>query len=110
MNTREILSAFGLTLWRSYGRWFACRPTEGPAFAECSAKSVRKLVEMIVPPPPVVLSPKAIESWAEKCLAAAYGKVKPESLAKAAFAAYGLFPSPEALSIFADAVRAWKRE
>jgi len=110
MKTREILSAFGLQLWRSYGRWFACRPTEGPAFAEHSAKSTRELVEMIVPPPPVVLSPKAIESWAEECVPSAYGKVNPDALAKAAFAAYGLFPSPEALGIFADAVRAWKRE
>ena len=49
MKTAEILSAFGLTLWRSYGQWFACRPTEGPAFAEHSAKSTRGLVEMIVP-------------------------------------------------------------
>ena len=110
MKTREILSAFGLQLWRSYGRWFACRPAEGPVFAEHSAKSTRELVEMIVPPPPVVLSPKAIESWAEECVASAYGKVNPDALAKAAFAAYGLFPSPEALGIFADAVRAWKRE
>ena len=110
MKTQDILSAFGLTLWRSYGRWFACRPGEGPAFAECSAKSTRKLLEMIVPPPPVVLSPKAIQAWAEECLASCYGTVNPQSLAKAAFAAYGLFPSPEALSIFADAVRAWKRE
>jgi len=112
MKTRDILSAFGLTLWRSYGRWFACRPGEGPAFAECSAKSTRELVEMIVPPPPAALSPspEAIAAWAEECAASAYGKVDPDRLAKAAFAAYGLFPSPEALSIFADSVRAWKRE
>ena len=110
MKTRDILSAFGLTLWRSYGRWFACRPGEGPAFAEHSAKSTRELVEMIVPPPPVVLSPKAIESWAEECVASAYGKVNPQSLANAAFAAYGLSPSQEELSVFVDAVRAWKRE
>ena len=110
MKTRDILSAFGLTLWRSYGRWFACRPTEGPAFAEYSAKSVRKLVEMIVPPPPAVLSPKAIQAWAEECLASCYGNVNPQALAKAAFAAYGLLPNPEAISTFADAVRAWKRE
>jgi len=110
MKTREILSAFGLTLWRSYDRWFACRPTEGPAFAEHSAKSTRKLLEMIVPPPPVVLSPKAIQAWAEECLASCYGTVNPQSLAEAAFAAYGLSPSPEELSIFVDSVRAWKRE
>jgi len=110
MKTREILSAFGLKLWHSYDRWFACRPTEGPAFAECSAKSVRKLVEQIVPPPPAVLSPKAIQAWAEECVASCYGKVDPEALAKAAFAAYGLTPSQENLSIFADAVRALKRD
>ena len=109
MKTREILSAFGLQLWRSYGRWFACRPSEGPAFAEHSAKSVHKLVEMIVPPP-VTLSPKGIQAWAEECLAAAYGKVNPEALAKAAFAAYGLSPSQEDLNTFIEAVRAWKRE
>jgi hypothetical protein len=90
--------------------WFACRPNEGPAFAEHSAKSVRKLVETIVPPPPTTLSPKAIQAWAEECLASCYGNVNPEALAKAAFAAYGLFPSPEALNVFADAVRAWKRK
>ena len=112
MKTRDILSAFGLTLWRSYDRWFACRPTEGPAFAERSAKSTRKLLEMIVPPPPAALSPspEAIAAWAEECAASAYGKVDPDRLAKAAFAAYGLSPSQEELSVFADAVRAWKLE
>ena len=110
MKTRDILDSFGLKLWRSYGMWFACRPTEGPAFAEHSAKSVRKLIEMIVPPPPIVLSPEAIQSWAEECVASAYGKVEPQALARAAFAAYGLSPSPEALNVFADAVRAWKRD
>ena len=110
MKTRDILSAFGLKLWRSYDRWFACRPTEGPAFAECSAKSTRKLIEMIVPPPPEFLSPKAIQAWAEECVTSCYGKVDPETLAKAAFAAYGLTPSQENLSIFADAVRIWNRE
>ena len=110
MKTRDILSAFGLTLWRSYGRWFACRPNEGPAFAEYSAKSVRKLVEMIVPPPPATFSPKTIQAWAEECLVAAYGEVNPQFLANAAFAAYGLSPSPEEFSVFVDAARAWKRE
>jgi len=112
MKTQEILSAFGLKLWRSYDRWFACRPTEGPAFAECSAKSKRELVRMIVPPPPATLSPspEAIAAWAEECVASAYGEVDPDRLAKAAFAAYGLTPNQENLSIFADAVRAWKRE
>jgi hypothetical protein len=112
MKTRDILSAFGLKLWRSFGMWFACRPTEGPAFAECSAKSTRELIEMIVPPPPAALSPSpgAIAAWAEECVASACGKVDPDQLAKVAFAAYGLSPSPEALNIFADSVRAWKHE
>jgi hypothetical protein len=110
MKTRDILSTFGLKLWRAYDRWFACRPGEGPAFAVCSAMSTRKLIEMIVPPPPEFLSPKTIQAWAEECLIAVYGEVNPETLAKASFAAYGLSPSPEALKVFADAVRAWKRK
>ena len=108
MKTRQILSAFGLKAQRrrdSFGQWFIALSNQSPKYR---ATSIRGLIEMVVPPPPVVLSPKTIESWAEKCLAAAYGKVKPESLAKAAFAAYGLSPSPEELSVFVDAVRAWR--
>ena len=95
MKSREILSAFGLNLWRSNDRWFACRPGEGPAFAEYSAKSVRELVELVVPPPPVIICPEAMKSWAEECLVAAYGEADPEALAKAAFAAYRLIPSED---------------
>jgi len=109
MKTREILSAFGLQLWRSYGRWFACRPTEGPAFAEHSAKSTRELVEMIVPPPPVTLSPKAIQAWAEECLASCYGNVNPEALAKAAFAAYDISPPDEFVECFVSACQVDRR-
>ena len=110
MKTRQILSAFGLKAQcrrDSFGQWFIAFSNQSPKYR---ATSIRGLIEMVVPPPPVVLSPKAIESWAEECVASAYGKVNPDALAKAAFAAYGLFPSPEALGIFADAVRAWKRE
>jgi len=110
VKTREILSAFGLNLWHSYGEWFACRPSEGPAFAEYSAKSVRELVEMVIPSPPPLLSPKAIALWAEECRAAAYGEVDPEALARAAFAAYKLTPSQEDLNTFVKACRAWRCE
>ena len=110
MKTRQILSAFGLKAQRrrdSFGQWFIALSNQSPKYR---ATSIRGLIEMVVPPPPVVLSPKAIESWAEECVASAYGKVNPQSLANAAFAAYGLSPSPEELSIFVDSVRAWKRE
>jgi len=107
MNTRNVLKAFGLTLWRTNGRWFACRPTEGPAFSECSASTARELVQMIVPPPPTVLSPRLIESWAEECLRSCYCKPDPQTLAKAAFEAYGSANDPEAIKVFADSVRAW---
>ena len=104
MKTREILSAFGLTLWRSYDRWFACRPTEGPAFAECSAKSTRELVEMIVPPPPGLLTASAIRAWAEECIAACHSReINPEALARAAFAAYDIAPPDEFVECFVSA-------
>ena len=109
MKTREILSAFGLSLRRRrdcFGQWFIA---ESEDFKH-EAKSVHELLETIVPPPPVIRTPGSIRAWAEECAASAYGKVDPDRLAKAAFAAYGLFPSQEELSVFADAVRAWKRE
>jgi hypothetical protein len=111
MKTQDILSAFGLTLWRSYGRWFACRPGEGPAFAECSAKSTRELVEMIVPPPPVIRTPGSIRAWAEECIAAVHFKaeVDPDKLAKASFAAYKLIPSEAELEAFVNACRVNRR-
>jgi len=109
MKSREILSAFGLNLWRSNDRWFACRPGEGPAFAEYSAKSVQELVELVVPPPPVIICPEAMKSWAEECLVAAYGEADPEALAKAAFAAYRLIPSEDSLKAFIKACRIDRR-
>ena len=99
MKARDILSAFGLNLWRSNDRWFACRPGEGPAFAEYSAKSVQELVELVVPPPPVIICPEAMKSWAEECLVAAYDGADPQALARAAFAACGLIPSEDSLFI-----------
>jgi len=112
MKTRQILSVFGLKAQcrrDSFGQWFIALSNQSPKYR---ATSIRGLIEMVVPPPPAALSPspEAIAAWAEECAASAYGKVDPDRLAKAAFAAYGLSPSQEELSVFADAVRAWKRE
>ena len=110
MNPEDILLAFGFKLRRPYAGWFVAEPSVGSAYFRYTGRSKRELVEMIVPRPPAGLSPETIMSWADECLTVAYGEPDPQALAKAAFAAYGLPHNPEALNIFADAVRAWKRE
>jgi len=108
MESRDILSAFGFRLRRAAAGWFVAEPSVGSAYFRYTGKSERELVEMIVPRPPAELSPETIMSWADECITVAYGEPNPQALAKAAFAAYGLSPSPEALNVFVDAVRAWK--
>ena len=102
-EAREILKAFGLNLWRSYGRWFACRPGEGPAFAEYSADHLYDLIEKIIPEPPGLLTASAIKAWGEECRAASYGDASPEALARAAFAAYAIAPPDEFVEAFISA-------
>ena len=104
MTTRKILKAFGFELWRSYGRWFACRPGEGPAFATYSADRICDLVEQIVPEPPSLLTASAIKAWGEECRAASYRPdIDPKDLAKAAFAAYAIDPPDEFIECFISA-------
>jgi len=103
MTTRKILKAFGFELWRSYGRWFACRPGEGPAFATYSAEYLGDLIEKVIPPPPGLLTASAIKAWGEECRAAAYGNASPEALARAAFAAYAIDPPDEFIECFISA-------
>jgi hypothetical protein len=103
MTTRKILKAFGFELWRSYGRWFACRPGEGPAFAEYSADHLYDLIEKIIPEPPSLLTASAIKAWGEECRAASYSDASPEALARAAFAAYAIAPPDEFVEAFISA-------
>jgi hypothetical protein len=48
-KARRILAEYGLRLWRDSNRWFACKPTEGPAFADASGRSLRELLQEVVP-------------------------------------------------------------
>ena len=104
MKIRDILSAFGFDLWRSNGRWYACRPGEGPSFATYSAGYWRDLIEQVVPPPPGLLTASAIRAWAEECIAACHSReINPEALARAVFAAYDIAPSDEFVECFVSA-------
>ena len=110
MKIRDILSAFGFDLWRSNGRWYACRPGEA-SFATYSAGYWRDLIEQVVPPPPVIRTPGSIRAWAEECISAVHFKaeVDPDKLAKASFAAYKLIPSEAELEAFVNACRVDRR-
>jgi hypothetical protein len=110
MKTREILSAFGLSLRRRrdcFGQWFIAESED----FKLEAKSVHELLETIVPPPPVIRTPGSIRAWAEECIAAVHFKaeVDPDKLAKASFAAYKLIPSEAELEAFVNACRVDRR-
>jgi len=99
MKIRNILSVFGFDVWRSNGRWYACSG-EGPAH---SAGDLHNLIEAIVPPPPGLLTASAIRAWAEECVAASCREIDPETLAQAAFSAYGIDPPDEFVECFVSA-------
>ena len=104
MRPKDILSAFGFRLKRPYAGWIVAEP-KGIAYFKYTGKSVRELIEMIVPRPPTELCLESIKEWADECLIVAYGQIDAELLAKAAFAAYGLVPSKELIDAFVQACR-----
>jgi len=103
MKARDILSAFGFRL-RRLDTWFTAEP-KGTVYFKYASKSLRELIEAIVPSPPDKLNHESVKSWANKCLVVAYGKIEPEDLAKAAFAAYKLPLTRELFEIFVQACR-----
>jgi len=107
MKMKEILKTFGYDLWRSNGWWHACRPGEGPANSDYAAGYWRDLIESIVPRPPADLYPAAIAFWARECVRACQGKINPEALAQAAFAAHDVVPTDEELETFIRACKAY---
>jgi len=110
MRMRDILAAFGFNLYRADGRWYACQPGERPGWHTYSAGHWRDLIEKVVPPPPGWLTPSSIKAWAHECIAACHSaKIDPESLAKAAFAAYDIAPRDEELEAFIRACKVDRR-
>jgi len=106
MKPRDILLAFGFRLRRSDTGWLTAEPCRGTVYFKYASKSLRGLIESIVPRPPDKLNCESVKSWANKCLVAAYGEIKsPEDLAKAAFAAYKLSPTGGMFEIFVQACR-----
>ena len=113
MRAKEILKAFGFDLQRyrdSFGQRFVATPRDNP-YTRYSATTTRELMDMLVPPPPELLTAGAIRAWAHECLAAYCGKDNPDlkALARAAFAAYDIAPPNEFIECFVGACQVDRR-
>ena len=102
-TVQDIFSSFGFYLHRSRGKWIA-RPFGEEQ--EYSSHNLRRLIESIVPRPPIYGGPETMEEWAYECVAASRSRaINPVKLAKAAFAAYGLKYDDRDIERFAKACR-----
>jgi len=113
MKARDILKTFGFDLQRyrdCFGQRFVATPGNNP-YTRYSATTTRELIDMIVPPPPGMLTAGAIEAWALECLAAYCGRDNTDikALAKAAFAAYDIAAPDEFIECFVGACRVDRR-
>ena len=112
MRTKDILKAFGFDLQRyrdCFGQRFVATPNNNP-YTRYTATTGRGLIEMIVPPPPGILTAGGIKGWAEDCIAACRAaEINPEFLAQAAFAAYDIAPPSEFVECFVGACKVDRR-